>query len=265
MITQSIKENRFIYNFKKYRYFLLQLVNRDIKLKYRKSVLGIFWSLLEPLIFMIVITIIFSTVFQRAIPNFPVYYLTGYLIFAFFSSGTNAALRSIISKGTLLTTIYVPKYLFCLSAVLSNFVTFLISLIVLFAVMFATHVNFTIYIIFSSLPILALLFLTIGVGLILATLNVFFRDLQHLWGVFTKVLMWGLALFYPPEIIPESYRWILYYNPIYAIIACCRDSFLYGTLYNPLTLSFAIISGIMALIIGIIIFYKYQNKFILHI
>ncbi len=265
MITENVKSHRFILNFKKYRYLLSQLIKRDIKIKYRRSVLGIFWSFLEPLLMMIVLTIIFSTIFQRNIPNFPVYYLIGMLMYTFFASGTKTAMSSIKSSSSILKTIYIPKYIYPLSSVLSNFVTFLLSLIVLFMVMVATNVNFTIYIIFASLPIFALLLLTIGVGLIVGTINVFFRDMEHLYGIFIMMLMWAIPIFYPPEIVPASFRFIQYYNPLYAIIECSRDSFLYGTLYNPLNLLFAMASGVIALIVGIIIFYKYQDKFLNHI
>lgn len=265
MIIEKFKTHRFIINFKKYRYLLTLLVKREIQVKYRRSVLGIFWSFLEPLLMMVLITIVFSTVFQRNVPNFPVYYLSGYLIYQFFATGTNASMTSIISNAGILKTIYVPKYIYCLSSVLSSFITFLISLIVLFMVMIATNVNFTIYIIFASIPILILIFLIIGVGLILAALNVFFRDIVHLWRVFIIMLMWATPIFYPPDIVPESFRWIQYYNPLYAIIICFRSSILYSTLFNLQTLLFATISGLVALIIGILIFYKFKEKFILHI
>lgn len=265
MITENIRGHKFIYNFGKYRYLLTQLVKRDIQIKYRRSVLGIFWSFLEPLLTMIVVTIVFSTIFARSIPNFPVYYLIGILIFQFFSGGTNGAMRSIKGSANILKAIYIPKYMYALSAILSNFVTFAISLTVLFLVMIATNVNFTIYIIFASLPLLALLIMTIGIGLILATLNVFFRDLEHLYGVFLMLLMWAMPIFYPANIVPESFRFIQYYNPLYAVINCCRDSFLYGTLYNPVDLLFAMISGIIFLILGIFLFYRYQDQFVLHV
>lgn len=265
MITENITNHRFIYNFQKYRFLLNQLVKRDIKIKYRRSVLGIFWSFLEPLLMMIVLTILFSTFFKRGIPNFPVYYLTGMLMYSFFAGGSNTAMRSIKSSAGILKSVYVPKYMYSLSSILSNFVTFSLSLIVLLVVMAATHVDFTIYIIFAILPIIALLLLTIGAGLILATINVFFRDTEHLYGVFLTLLMWSMPIFYPANIVPESFRFIQDYNPLYAIISCCRSSFLYGTLYNPYDLLFAMISGIIALIIGIMVFYKYQDRFILYI
>ena len=261
----QVVNHRFFANFRKYKFLLNQLVKRDIQIKYRRSVLGVFWSFLEPLLTMVIMTIIFSTVFKRNIENFPVYYLTGMLMYQFFAGGTNGAMRSIKSSAGIMKTIYVPKYMYSLSAILSNFVTFLLSLIVLFGVMLATNAPLTIYIIFASLPLLALLFLTIGVGLIVATVNVFFRDLEHLYGVFLMLLMWAMPIFYPANIVPESFRFIQYYNPLYAVIECCRSSFIYGTLYNPIHLLFAMGSGIAALIIGIALFYKYQDRFILYV
>ena len=264
-MNSEIFKHRFFVNFRKYSFLLNQLVKRDIQIKYRRSVLGIFWSFLEPLLSMIVLTIVFSTFFKHNIGNYPVYYLKGMLIYQYFAGGSNAAMRSIKSSASMMKTIYIPKYMYSLSAILSNFITFLLSLIVLFMVMLATHAQFTIYIVFASLPILALLLLTIGMGLILATVNVFFRDMEHLYGVFLMMLMYAMPIFYPANIVPESFRFIQYYNPLYAVIQCCRSSFLYGTLYNPIHLIFAMGAGITALIIGIALFYKYQDRFILYI
>ena len=264
-MNSEIFNHRFFVNFRRYRFLLSQLVRRDIKIKYRRSVLGIFWSFLEPLLSMVVLTIIFSTLFKHTISNFPVYYLTGMLMYQFFAGGTNAAIRSIKSNSSIMKTIYVPKYMYSLSAILSNFVTFLLSMIVLFMIMLVTNAPFTIYIIFASLPILALLLLTIGLGLILATVNVFFRDIEHFYGVFLMLLMYAMPIFYPADIVPANFRFIQYYNPLYAVIQCCRSSFLYGTLYNTIHLLFAMGSGIVALLIGIAVFYRYQDRFILYV
>ena len=205
----KVTGHRFLHNFRKYKFLLYQLVSRDIKTKYRKSVLGVFWSFLEPLLTMIVLTIIFSTIFKGfGVENYPVYLLTGRLIFTFFSGGTSAAMRSIRSSANILKTVYVPKYIYSLSAILSNFVTFLLSLIVLFLVMAVTNAPFTIYIIFTSLPIMALLFFTIGAGLILATVNVFFRDLEHLYGVFLTLLMYATPIYNQPSIVHAIFIFI---------------------------------------------------------
>jgi lipopolysaccharide transport system permease protein len=260
-----ITDHRFIANFEKYRFLLIQLVKRDIQVRYRSSVLGVFWSFLEPLLTMIVMTIIFGYIFKRAIPNFPVYYLIGRIAYMLFQSGTTGALKSIISNKNIIKSVYVPKYLFALASVLSNFVTFLLSMIILVAVMIVTNVPFTIYVIFASLPIIVLLILTIGVGLILATITVFFRDIEHLYGVLVMILMYATPIFYPAEIIPPQYQLILTLNPLYAVISCLRTVLMDGKLYDPSTLYFAAGAGVLSLIVGMALFYRYQNKFLLYL
>lgn len=260
-----ISDHRFIANFEKYRYLLVQLIKRDIQVKYRNSMLGIFWSFLEPLLTMIIFTIIFSYIFKRDIPNFPVYYLIGRVAFSLFQSGTMGAMKSIIGNSAILRSVYVPKYLFALAAVGSSFVTFLLSLIILIAVMIVTNVHFTIYVIFASLPVIVLLLMTLGVGIILATVTVFFRDIEHLYGVFVMLLMYGSAVFYPASIIPEKWQFLLAINPFYAIISCMRTVLMNGTLYNTGELLYATVFSIVSLVVGMALFYKYQNKFLLHL
>lgn len=258
-------EHRFIVNFSKYRYLLKELIKRDIKIKYRRSVLGIFWSFLNPLLTMVVLTIIFSAIFAQNIENFPVYFLTGKLVFDFYSQGSKAAMKSIVKNSAIIKKVYVPKYMYSLGVILSNFVTFLLSLIVLFGVMIATNINFTIYILYAILPIFLLLMFTIGAGLLLATITVFFRDIEHLYGVFVTMLMYGSAIFYPASIIPAQYQFLFDLNPVYGLITLCRDCFTYGQLFDPGTLLYVSLWSAGLLILGIFLFYKYQDKFILHI
>lgn len=261
-----ILDHRFIANFKKYQFLLNQLVSRDIKIKYRRSVLGIFWSFLEPLLTMIVLTIIFSTLFKGfGVSNYPVYLLTGRLIFTFFASGSSAAMRSIRGNASIIKTIYVPKYIYSLAVIISNFVTFILSLVVLLLVMLATNAPFTIYLVLTILPIMVLLVLTIGAGLILATFNVFFRDIEHLYGVFLTLLMYATPIFYPASIVPESWRFIQTLNPLFGIIESCRSVFIFGTIYDPLQLLWPAVSSFIILLTGLFVFYKSQDKFILHI
>lgn len=260
---RNIERN--IKNFLKYRYLLKELVKRDIKLKYRRSFLGILWSLLNPLMMMIVLTIVFSTLFKRTIPNFPVYLLSGRLIYGFFSQGSKAAMKSIRSSASLLKKVYIPKYMFPLSKGLSTYVTFLISLLVLMVVMIATKVQINKNIIMSILPLIYIFIFTIGCGLILSTLAVFFRDIEHLYDVILLAWMYLTPLFYPAEIIPDKYKILLKINPLYYIITCFRESVLYGRMPS-LELNLICISFSMsALIVGVIAFYKNQDKFILYV
>ncbi|PAV06431.1 ABC transporter [Methanobacterium bryantii] len=265
MNYKLVSKHRFIANFSKYRYLLVELVKRDIKIKYRRSVLGIFWSFLNPLLMMIVLTLIFSTIFKRNIENFPVYLLTGKIVFDFYAGGSIAAMKSIKRNASIIKKVYVPKYMYSLSSVLSNFVTFALSLIVLFGVMIVTNAPFTIYILFAILPIFLLLLFTIGVGLILASITVFFRDIEHLYDVFITMLLYGSAIFYPVEIIPESYRFLFELNPVFALISLCRDSFTYGRIFELNTLLYASVVSVVLFILGILLFYKYQDKFILYV
>ena len=257
--------HRFLINFTKYRYLLVELVKRDIKVKYRRSVLGIFWSLLNPLLTMIVLYVVFSTLFAKDTANYPIYLLTGRLIFSFFNTGSKAGMNSIRRNAGMLKKVYIPKYMYTLGKVLSEFVFFVISLVVLFGVMLVTHAPFTVYIIMSAIPILILLLFTFGVGLLLATLTVFFRDLAYLYGIFTMMLMWCSAIFYPITIVPAKWQFIFTLNPIYVIIAMCRDVFLYGQMYTLNNLIFATSAAVSVFFIGVLVFYKYQDRFILYL
>ena len=265
MFINEITNHRFFLNFNKYKYLLSELVKRDIKIKYRRSVIGIFWSFLNPLLTMIVLTVIFSTIFSMNIPNFPVYLLTGMIIFELFNKGSSGAMRSIRNNASIIKKVYVPKYMYSLGVALSELINFMLALIVLFLVMVYTGAPFTPYILTAIVPIFLLLIFTIGVGLILATVTVFFRDIEHLYGVFLTLLMYGCAIFYPVEIIPESVRFLFFYNPIFVYISMCRDSFLYGRMFDMNMLLFGIVSAVIALVLGIVLFYKYQDRFILYI
>ena len=262
MVVNEIFKHRFLLNFSKYRFLLLELVKRDIKVKYRSSVLGILWSFMNPLLMMVVMTIIFSTLFGRTITNFPVYYLSGMLIFTLFSQGSSGALTSITGNAAMLNKVYIPKYMYSLSRVLSNLVTFIFSIIILFLIMIATQAPFSIYILYSFLPVILVVIMTIGAGLLLATVNVFFRDIQHLYKVFTTLLMYGSAIFYPVSIVPEQFQIFFIINPLFAIITLFRDSFYSGTPYDLFNVVYASTFSILLLILGMVMFYKYQDKFI---
>ena len=265
MVVNEIFRHRFLLNFSKYRFLLIELVKRDIKVKYRNSILGIFWSFLNPLLMMVVMTIIFSTLFGGTITNFPVYYLTGMLIFSLYSQGSSGAMTSITGNASMLNKVYIPKYMYSLSRVLSNLVTFFFSIIILVLIMIATNAPFSIYILYSFVPVILVVIITIGAGLLLATLNVFFRDIQHLYKVFTTLLMYGSAIFYPITIVPAQFQILFTLNPIFAIITLFRDSFYSGTPYDLFTVMYASTFSILLLIIGTVMFYKYQDKFILHL
>ncbi len=257
---------KYFKNFLNYRYLLFELVKKNIKLKYRRSYLGILWTLVEPLLTMIVLTIVFGTLFGRDDRTFPVYILCGRLLFSFFSSATKAGLKAVSGNAGMIKKVYVPKYIYVISVVISNFVTFLISLLVLVLVAAVLRVEPTWYIVESIIPIVILLVMSLGTGLILATLNVFFRDIEYIWSVATMLIMYASAIFYTTDRVANTGNaWIFDINPVYMCIANFRNAVLYGL---PMNVSYCVRSSIIAvvlLVIGAVLFNKKQDKFILYV
>lgn len=252
-------------NIKKYSFLLNELVKKGIKLKYRRSYLGILWSLIEPILSTIVLVVVFGTLFHNNNPTYPLYIITGRLFYGFFSSGTNAASSSIRQNAAMINKVYVPKILYPLANVIYNFIITSISFLVLIGVDIYCKVVPTIHIL-QFIPALLLVFLlTFGVGLILTTLNVFFRDIEYLWNVLLMLIMYASAIFYYPEaILNSNVAWILKYNPLFQIIKLARDAVL-GNSFNWNSFFVALIWGIGTLLTGLIFFERKQNKFILHL
>jgi ABC-2 type transport system permease protein len=255
---------KFIDNFMKYRFLLVELVKKDIKLKYRKSVLGIFWTLLEPILTTIVLTLVFSQLRHRG-QNFPVYILTGRLLYTFFANSTKACVKSIRTNGAMIKKVYVPKYIYPLSSVLSNYITFLISLIVLIGTCIIFRVWPTIHILTAIIPLFLILVMALGVGLLLAAFAVFFRDLEYLWGVILMLIMYASGIFYNVESLVEGENeWIFTLNPLYALILNFRNA-VFGNPMDLFSLGYSFVIAFGSLFLGIYLFYKKQDKFILNI
>lgn len=257
---------RYLKNFLRYKYLLFELVKKNIKLKYRRSYLGILWTLIEPLLTMMVLTLVFGTFFGKNDPKYPVYILCGRLLYSFFSSASKAGLKSISNNSSMIKKVYVPKYIYVLATILSNFITFVISLIVLVGVGAVLKVEPTVYMFQAVVPLAILFVFTLGLGLILSTLNVFFRDIEYIWSVATMLIMYASAIFYETDrVINTGNGWIFDINPVYMCIANFRSAILYGEAMN---MTYCIVSGIVAIVtlgIGSILFYKKQDKFILYI
>lgn len=251
--------------FRNYSFLLTELIKRDISGKYKDSTLGLFWSFLNPLLSMIVLTIVFSTFFGRTIENFPVYLLSGKLVFDLFANATTGAMDSIKGNSEIIKKIYVPKYMFAVGIVCSEFINFLISLVVLIAVMLVTGAPFYASLFYSPIPLFFLLILTMGVGLILATLTTFFTDIKYLYGVLIMLLSFMTPLFYPIEIIPQEFLFLFKINPLYSAVSCFRDIVLYGAFPQTKFLLFLIVTSIFSLILGVYLFYKYQDEFVINI
>lgn len=269
-------------NFMKYRYLLGELVSKNIKLQYRNSVLGVLWTFLQPLLTMIVLAFVFSNLFGKnsaKVVNYPVYLLSGRLLHQFFVQSTKKAMKSIRSNTSIIKKVYVPKYIYPLSGILSNFVTFLISLLVLVGVMAFYNIidkdpiAVSWQIIFAVVPVIILFFLSLGVGMILATLDVFFKDVENLYDIFTLLLFYLTPIVYTIDRLGfADGSWqasLLKLNPMYGIIGMFRAAVIHSTefmaYFSVTDLLYCCAFALVCCVIGFIAFYKKQDKFILHI
>ena len=256
-----------LHTFFKYRELFFQLVSRDIKLKYRRSILGYFWSILNPLFIMLIKILVFSNLFGRGIDHFPIYVITGHLLFSLMAGSTTRSVNSIIGNAGLLKKVYVPKYIFTLSVVSSELINFVFSLGAFFILSIATNAPLSWHLIFIIIPIVQLYIFCIGLGLFLAQAAVFFRDVQHIWAVVTIAWMFLSAIFYPVDILPDTLLYLVtHYNPMYFYISMFR-SFTIGT-PNMGNLELAIRGTVAAaamLILGLASFSRNKNKFYLYI
>lgn len=255
----------YVKTFLRYKWLLYELVKRDLKIKYRRSVLGYLWSLLNPLLMMIVFTVVFSTLFRFDIPNYPVYLLSGQLIYSFYSEATNMSMSSIINSASLIKKVYIPKYIFPLSRVLSSFVTLMFSLLAMVIVMVVTQVKFTWVILLLPIPLAYILLFSIGVGLILSVMAVYFRDMIHLYGVVLAAWMYLTPIMYPLSIVPDYVRQFILFNPMYYFVEIFRQIVLYGQVPSIEMNIICIMNALLVLIIGLLVFYKNQKNFILYI
>ena len=243
---------QYIQNFKKFQPLLEELVARDIKIKYRRSVLGVLWTLLNPLLMMIVLSVVFSNLFKFDVENFPLFILSGQVIFNFFSESTTNAMGAILGNASLIRKIYVPKYLFVISRIFSSFINLMASFTALILVM-------------VPIPLVLLVIFSMGIGLILSAIAVKFRDIMHLYSVFITALMYLTPIIYPMSILPAWLKPIVNLNPITNILLMFRDVMLDYTIFDAKSIIIAVIEAGLALVIGLRVFYKAQDEFILNI
>ena len=249
----------------KYKSLMYELITRDLKIKYRKSFLGYLWSLLNPLLMMVIMTVVFSTFFKSNIENFPLYLICGQTMWTFFNESTTVSMNAVIENGSLIKKVYIPKFIFPVSKVFSSFVTMGFNLVAIVIVMIFTQSHFYVTALLFIYPLICLLIFSMGVGMFLSSLSVYFRDMLHLYSVLTLGWMYATPIFYPIEIVPESVRFVLQLNPIYHYITFFRQVVIYGQI--PAGIEWAICIGfsVIAIIIGALVFNRLQKNFILYL
>ena len=260
LIRQYLRE------FWRYRDLLKLLVVKNIKLKYRRSWLGYLWSILNPLMIMVVMTIVFSSMFKKQIENFPVYLFCGQLLFNFMSTATTQSIFSVTGNAALLKKTYLPKYLFTVAKVTSSLLDLLFSFGALAVVLIFTQTKLTWYALLFPLVVLQLYVFCIGLGLFLAQLNVFFKDTQFIYSAIITAWMYLSAIFYPLESLPEQLAtFIQRFNPMYFYIGQLRDLIYYGRMPEVMVIAAGCMTATVAFLIGIWSFMHSKDKFILYI
>ena len=251
-----------ISRWEKYNFLLAELIKRDFKKKYKRTILGILWSLLHPLLSLLVMTIIFVHFFANRTQNFTIYIFAGQLVFGFFSESTNGSMSSLMGNSGLITAIKVPKYLFLFSKNASSVIEFFITLLAFFVFVAMASIPFSLNFFMLLYPIITLMVFNIGVGLILSAFYVFFKDTQYLYSVFTRMVMFLSAIFYPIDTFPQRIQQLFFLNPVFVHIQYFRLVVLNGT--TP-SINLHLILGLYALTalaIGSYIYKRYNYKFV---
>lgn len=256
-------------------YLLYNLVSKEFKLRYRRSMLGIVWSMLNPLLMMVVMALIFSNIFRFQFDMYPfaVYLILGQTFFAVFQDGSNGSLRSIIDAAPLIKKVYVEKIIFPTEKVLFAVVNFCISLVAVFLVLLIFGMAPSWKILLVPILLILLAIFTLGVGYLVSSLTVIFRDIEHLWGVLTTVWFYFTPIFWPYDALAgNGLSWVyalIQLNPMYHFVSCFRQMVTGVALPSDMgvgmELIFCTIFAIVTFVIGLFTFKKLEDKFIMYI
>jgi len=251
--VQKIKKNQFLFE---------ELVKRDFKKKYKRTILGMFWSILNPLLQLAVMAIVFTKFFGRGMDHYIIYLFSGNLFYSFFKDATSGGMHSLMQNAAIIKKINLPKYIFLLSKEVSSCINFGLTLVIYFLFILIDGVPLTWRILLIVYPILFLIIFNIGFGLILSALFVLFKDVQYLYDVFTLLLMYLSAIFYTIDAFSPTVQKLFYLNPVYSYISYVRKIVLYQTVPSLEHHLLCAFYAIAALIIGCLIYKKLNYKFL---
>lgn len=248
-----------------HQFLFEELVKRDFKKKYKRTVLGMGWSMLMPLLTLAVLYVVFSQMFGRKMEHFSVYLFCGNVVYSWFSDATKQGMRSLVGNAGIFTKVNVPKYLFLCAKNVQTVINFGLTLIVFFAFCAFDGVEFSWKFVLLAYPVLTLLLFNLGVGLVVSALYVFFRDMDYLWGVFTQLLMYGSAIFYPVDRLPHQMQEWLAWNPVYRHIDYFREVVLRGTVPS-LSVHMILLGWALAvLVVGAFMYKRYNTRFLYYV
>lgn len=249
----------------KYGPLLYELVLRDIKIKYRRSVLGVLWTVLNPLLMMVILYVVFSKLFRFEIENYAIYILSGQVLFNYYQMATTDAMVAILGNASLIKKVYLPKYILVLAKILSGAVNLAASFAALMIVIVITGGRITLMFFMAVIPLICLIVFAMGIGLILAAYTVRFRDIQHLYSVFCMGLFYLTPVIYPSSILPDYMKQIVYYNPLTRMIDTFRTIVMENAVPSGADIIFCMVAALSAVLIGGLVFQRRQKQFILEL
>lgn len=244
----------------RYRDLVRALVARDLKVRYRRSAIGFLWSMLQPLLTMLVLTAVFSTLFRFQLPNYPVYALAGIMFWNFFSQSVTASMNSLRGNAHLFGKVPVPREVFPVATVIAGVINLLLAMVPLFLILLITGHHIRPAVLFLPIAILLAALFTLGAGLLLSPLAVFFHDTIEMIGVLLTLLMYMTPLFYPMDIVPDRFRWAVRFNPMRSILEVFRDPIYFGKIPPWTHLSVAAGITLVALLVGAVAFRRSSDR-----
>lgn len=259
-VIKSLKHRLLIYQF-----VFTELVKRDFKQKYKRTVLGMFWSILSPLLMLTVLATIFGQFFGRNTPHYIIYLFSGQVIFNYYIESTNEGMNALMGNASIFSKINVPKYLFLFSKNVSALINFGIILLIYLVFVWFDGIEFTWKFLCLAYPIVCLIFINLGIGLILSALYIFFRDIQYLYRLFTQVVMYGSAIFYSIDSLSISTQRIFYCNPIFVCIDYFRSVVIKGVIPDLCVHSLLAFYAVGLFGLGCYVYKKYNYKFLYYI
>lgn len=263
-----------INNFKRYWFLMSELISRDFKVKYKRSVLGVVWSLLYPVLMMTVMAVVFSQMFKFKVDgqNYLVYLMTGIIMFNYFSEASNAAMASVVDNFSLINKVYIPKYIFPIAKCLFVGINFLLTLIPWLILILLSYFGlgdyacpFNIYYLLLPYIFFCMLLFTVGIGLLLSCVSVFLRDIFYIYGILLTIWNYLTPVFYSVEILPDGIQTLMKFNPLYQFLTATRSIVLVGQRPSFTTLGLLFFIGVGTLLLGGYVFKKKQDKFIYYI
>lgn len=249
----------------RYRFLFEELVKRDFKKKYKRSYLGMGWSMLSPLLMLTVMDVVFKARLGDGVAHYTTFLFCGILLFNWFSAATNGGMRSLLNNAGIFTKVNVPKYLFLLSYNVQTFINFALSLVVFFVFCAIDHIAFSWRFVMLLYPMATMMLLGIGLGMVLSAFFVFFRDIDYLWTVALQLLMYGSALFYTIDNFPPKVKLVFALNPVYRHIAYFREIVIGGTIPTLETHLTLLGFAVASLLAGSLMYKHYNTRFLYYV